>query len=98
MEKRKLIMAIDFNNVVFASYYGQKLYNSKSQNINAIKGFFFKLKMLKESFNPDYIVFASDLSRERTFRRKLYKAYKALKGNSFIDKIYKEVMTWEVIT
>ena len=29
---------------------------------------------------------------------KLYKAYKALKGNSFIDKLYKEVMTWEVIT
>ena len=28
----------------------------------------------------------------------LYKAYKAIKGNSFIDKIYKEVMTWEVIT
>lgn len=28
----------------------------------------------------------------------LYKAYKALRGNSFIDKIYKEVMTWEVIT
>lgn len=27
----------------------------------------------------------------------LYEAYKALKGNSFIDKIYKEVMTWEVI-
>lgn len=29
---------------------------------------------------------------------KLYKAYKALRGNSFIDKIYKEVMTWGVIT
>ena len=28
----------------------------------------------------------------------LYKAYKSLKGNSFIDKIYKEVMSWEVIT
>lgn len=28
----------------------------------------------------------------------LYKAYKALKGNSFIDKIYKEVMTWKVET
>lgn len=28
----------------------------------------------------------------------LYKAYKALRGNSFIDKINKEVMTWEVIT
>lgn len=28
----------------------------------------------------------------------LYKAYKALRGNSFIDKIYNEVMTWEVIS
>ena len=28
----------------------------------------------------------------------LYKAYKALKGNSFIDKIYKEVMSWKVVT
>lgn len=28
----------------------------------------------------------------------LYEAYKALKGNSFIDKIYKEVMSWEVIS
>lgn len=27
----------------------------------------------------------------------MYEAYKALKGNSFIDKIYKEVQTWEVI-
>lgn len=28
----------------------------------------------------------------------LYDAYKALKGNSFIDKIYKEVKEWEVIS
>lgn len=28
----------------------------------------------------------------------LYEAYKALNGNSFIDKIYNEVKTWEVIT
>lgn len=28
----------------------------------------------------------------------LYDAYKALKGNSFIDKIYSEVKTWEVVT
>lgn len=27
----------------------------------------------------------------------LYEAYKALHGNSFIDKIYKEVQTWEII-
>lgn len=28
----------------------------------------------------------------------LYEAYKALKGNSFIDKIYEEVVEWKVIT
>jgi hypothetical protein len=27
----------------------------------------------------------------------LYEAYKALKGNSFIDKIYKEVKTWKIV-
>lgn len=26
-----------------------------------------------------------------------YEAYKALKGNSFIDKIYDEIKSWEVI-
>lgn len=28
----------------------------------------------------------------------LYEAYKALKGNSFIDKIYAEVKTWKIVT
>lgn len=28
----------------------------------------------------------------------LYEGYKALKGNSFIDKIYGEIKTWEIIT
>lgn len=28
----------------------------------------------------------------------LYGAYKALRGNSFIDKIYNEVQTWTVIS
>lgn len=27
----------------------------------------------------------------------LYQAYKALRGNSFIDKVHKEVQTWKVI-
>ena len=27
----------------------------------------------------------------------LYEAYKALKGNSFIDKIYKEIQEWTII-
>lgn len=28
----------------------------------------------------------------------LYEAYNALKGNSFIDKIYSEVKSWEIVT
>ena len=28
----------------------------------------------------------------------LYEAYKALKGNSFIDRIYKEVKSWEIVS
>lgn len=28
----------------------------------------------------------------------LYDAYKALKGNSFIDKIYEEVHSWEIVS
>ena len=28
----------------------------------------------------------------------LYEAYKALKGNSLIDKIYDEVKTWDIVS
>ena len=28
----------------------------------------------------------------------LYEAYKALKGNSFIDKIYGEVKSWDIVS
>lgn len=28
----------------------------------------------------------------------LYEAYKALKGNSFIDRIYEEVHTWKIVS
>ena len=28
----------------------------------------------------------------------LYEAYKALKGNSFIDKIYEEVRSWVIVS
>lgn len=28
----------------------------------------------------------------------LYKAYKAMKGNSFIEEIYQDVTSWEIIT
>ena len=84
----KLVVAIDFNNFFFQSYYGEKLYNSKGKNINAVKTFFFKLKNIKDSLNPDYFVLCNDLSRERTFRRKLYKGYKANRKPKDDDAVY----------
>ena len=74
---RKLMVLIDFNNVLFSSYYGQKLINSKGTNVNAVKGFFTKIKNYKDIFEPEYIVFARDISRSKTFRRKIYSGYKA---------------------
>ena len=73
---RELVLGIDFNNMLFGSYYGEPLINSNGINVNAIKGFFFKIKFLKDTFNPKHIVFANDLGRDKTFRRKLYKPYK----------------------
>lgn len=75
--EKPVVVAIDFNNFLFQSYYGEKLYNSKGQNVNAIRGFFYKLRELKEALNPNYIVICNDVSRESTFRRKLCKTYKA---------------------
>lgn len=28
----------------------------------------------------------------------MYEAYKSLKGNSFVDKIYKDIQEWEVVS
>jgi DNA polymerase-1 len=75
--KKKLILGIDFNNIMYSSYYSPELINSKGINVNAIKGFFFKLKNLKEYLNPDYIVICNDLGREKTFRKKIYSGYKS---------------------
>ena len=74
---KKMIMAVDFNNMSFSSYYGQHITNSKGVVINAVRAFFIKLKILREAFDPDYLVFASDISRKLTFRRQLYPPYKA---------------------
>jgi DNA polymerase I len=82
MNERKTMLAIDFNNILFMSYYGQPLINSRGINVNAVKSFFFRLRTFREMFEPDYIVCASDLSRAKTFRRKMYPAYKAQRGSA----------------
>lgn len=77
MKDRPTVLVIDFNNIFYMSYYGPRLINSKGMNVGPIKTFFFKLRTFIESFEPRYIVFASDLSREKTFRRKMFPPYKS---------------------
>lgn len=72
-----LILGIDFNNMVYGSYYGNPLYNKQGKNVNAIRGFFTKFQLIYNNLNPDYVLFANDLSRTNTFRRKLYEKYKS---------------------
>lgn len=83
-----LILGIDFNNMVYGSYYGNPLYNKQGKNVNAIRGFFTKFQLIFDNLNPDYVVFANDLSRTNTFRRKLYENYKAQRKPTDDDVIF----------
>jgi len=74
---QKIVLLIDFNNLVFCSHYTSPQLNRYGEQVNTIKNFFYKLRNLKDIFNPDHIIFASDLGRAKTFRRKLYSLYKA---------------------
>jgi DNA polymerase-1 len=94
----KIILAIDFNNVLFGSYYSEKVLNSNGINTNAINVFFYKLKKLKESFNPSYIVIANDLGRSKTFRRSLYKPYKANRKGADEDIINQLKYTSQILS
>lgn len=75
--RKRLIMVVDFNNMAFSSYYGTHKPNSKGIIVDGVRAFFIKLKILKDAFDPDFLVFASDISRKLTFRRELYPPYKA---------------------
>ena len=83
-----LILGIDFNNMVYGSSYSTPLYNSHGQNVSAIKGFFMKFQTLYENINPDYVLFANDLSRTNTFRRKIFPQYKSQRRPTNEDLVF----------
>jgi DNA polymerase-1 len=88
-----LILGIDFNNMIYGSYYGNPLYNKQGKNVNAIRGFFTKFQLIFDNLDPDYVVFANDLSRTNTFRRKLYENYKAQRKPTDDDVIFQVQQT-----
>lgn len=88
---------IDFNNVLFSSIYGNPVYNRKGINTNGIRGFFMKIKTILDMFEPNYLVFARDISRSRTFRRKLYSGYKANRGATDPDILAQMQITQQLV-
>ncbi|WP_161594319.1 5'-3' exonuclease [Paenibacillus sp. CFBP13512] len=78
------LLIIDFNNLVTTCYYamaareGSELIKS-SQGLytSAIKPFLNRLISMIRKYMPTHLVFAMDVARSETFRRKLYPGYKA---------------------
>ena len=74
MENRPIILVIDFANIIFSGFYAK---DDDTNNVNAVIVFFKRLRSLKQMFDPKYIIFAEDMGRNNTFRRKMYPPYKA---------------------
>lgn len=71
------LLVIDGNSIVNRAFFGIKLLTTKDGKFtNAIFGFLNILLKLKETAEPDAVVFAFDL-KAPTFRHKMYDGYKA---------------------
>ena len=75
----KKLLIVDSHSILFKSYFAfirRPLKNSKGMNTSALYGFLRTFFSLLKKFEPDYLCFAFDKSRN-TFRRQLYADYKA---------------------
>ena len=74
---RPIILIIDFANVAYSGWYSKPEITKNGQNVNAVIVFFQRLRALKETFNPTFMLLAEDMGRANTFRRKMFAPYKA---------------------
>ncbi|MBV6421725.1 MAG: DNA polymerase I [Ignavibacteriaceae bacterium] len=77
--KNKTFVIIDAMAMAYKAYfafYNRPLNTKKGEPTSAIFGFVNQLLKVLEDHKPDYIAVASD-SKEKTFRHKMYKEYKA---------------------
>lgn len=74
---KPIILIIDFANVAYSGWYSKPEINHNGYNVNAILVFFSRLRTLKQTFDPTYLVIAEDMGRNNTFRRKMFAQYKA---------------------
>ena len=74
---KPIILIIDFANVAYSGWYSKPDINHSGHNVNAVMVFYSRLRALKQTFDPTYLVIAEDMGRTKTFRRKMYPQYKA---------------------
>ncbi len=78
----KKLVVLDSHSVLFKSHFAfmrNPLRNSRGMVTSALFGFLRTFFSLLEEFEPDYLCFAFDKSRD-TFRREIYPQYKAHRG------------------
>lgn len=76
--KKPLLLIIDTHALVHRAFhaYPPDLQTKRGEKTNALFGFSNMLLQVLKQFRPDFVIAASD-SKEKTFRHKLYKEYKA---------------------
>ncbi len=74
---KKSLLIIDGMYLIFSSFYSHSnMRTLRGEPTGAIYGFISRIESLIKELNPDMIAVAFD-SKEKTFRHKLYEAYKA---------------------
>ncbi len=103
MEK-SLVLLIDSNAIIHRAYhaYPKTLVTTKGLQVNATFGFFSIVLQVLDKFKPSQVFFAFD-SKEKTFRHKMFPAYKATRKKTDPElieqfKLIKEILTESNIT
>ncbi len=75
----KTLMAVDGNSLMHRAFHALPLLtNREGEYTNAVYGFFSMLINALAEYKPDYLAIAFDM-KEKTFRHKIFKEYKALR-------------------
>lgn len=72
----KKLLLIDSNALVYRAYHGLPPLKSEGKLVNAVYGFFLILSKALEEIEPDFVIATFD-RKEKTFRHKEFKEYKA---------------------
>ncbi len=103
IDTNETLLLIDGSNLLsrgfFAtSFKGDLLQNDEGLYTNGVLGFVKKLRILIQKTRASHVLVAWDVSRDSTFRRKLYPDYKGLRGETPFELKQQYGTTEEMLT